>query len=83
MALTSEIMAEIFTSTQNDMQQMTAAAKETFYRPEIDRETVKMWLSLPLILKEAITERNPSLAKRLDKKADQYRRGEVTDELMG
>lgn len=79
MAITSEIMGEIFTATQNDMQQMTAAAKETFYRPEIDRETVKMWLSLPLILKEAITERNPSLAKRLDKKADQYRRGELTD----
>ena len=83
MAITSEIMGEIFTATQNDMQAMTAAAKETFFRPEIDRETVKMWESLPLVLREAITERNPSLAKRMDKKAEQFRTGEVTYEHLG
>lgn len=77
MPITSDTMNEIFSEAQNDMQQIITAAKETFYRPEIDRETVKMWLSLPLVLKEAITEKNPALAKRLDKKAEDYRKGEV------
>lgn len=77
MPITSDTMNEIFSEAQNDMQQIITAAKETFYRPEIDRETVRMWLSLPLVLKEAITEKNPALAKRLDKKAEDYRKGEV------
>ena len=77
MPITSDTMNEIFSEAQNDMQQIITEAKETFYRPEIDRETVRMWLSLPLVLKEAITEKNPALAKRLDKKAEDYRKGEV------
>ena len=75
MPITSEIMNEIFNEANNDMQQIVSAAKETFYRPEVDRETVKMWLSLPLVLKEAITAKNPALAKRMDKKAEEYRKG--------
>ena len=59
------------------MQQIVSAAKETFYRPEVERETVKMWLSLPLVLKEAITEKNPALASRMEKKAEDYRKGEM------
>ena len=79
MAITSETMNEIFAETSNDMEQIVSAAKESFYRPELDRETVRMWLELPLLLKEAITEKNPALAKRLDKKVEQYRKGEVSD----
>ena len=79
MAITSESLNEIFAETQNDMEQIVTAVKESFYRPELDRETVKMWLSLPLVLKEAITEKNPALAKRLDSKVDQYRKGEVSN----
>ena len=77
MAITSDTMNEIFNETQNDIQQIISASKETFYKPEIDRETVKMWLSLPLVLKEAITAKNPKLAKNLDKKAELLRKGEV------
>lgn len=77
MPITSDTMNEIFSEAQNDMQQIITAAKESFYRPEIDRATVKMWLSLPLVMKEVITEKNPALAKRLDKKAEDYRKGEV------
>lgn len=79
MAITSESLNEIFAETQNDMEQIVTAVKESFYRPEVDRETVKMWLSLPLVLKEAITEKNPALAKRLDSKVEQYRKGEVSN----
>ena len=79
MAITSESLNEIFAETQNDMEQIVTAVKESFYRPELDRETVKMWLSLPLVLKEAITEKNPALAKRLDSKVEQYRKGEVSN----
>ena len=79
MAITSETLNEIFADASNDMDQIVSAAKETFYRPELDRETVRMWLSLPLLLKEAITEKNPALAKRLDKKVEQYRKGEVNN----
>lgn len=77
MPITSDTMNEIFSVAKNDMEQIVSATKETFYRPEIDRETVKMWLSLPLVLREAITERNPQLAQRMDKKAEQLRKGEV------
>lgn len=77
MPITSDTMNEIFNVSKNDMEQIVSASKETFYRPEIDRETVKMWLSLPLVLREAITERNPQLAQRMDKKAEQLRKGDV------
>jgi len=77
MPITSDTMNEIFSETNNDMQQIVSAAKETFYRPEVERETVKMWLSLPLVLKEAITEKNPALASRMEKKAEDYRKGEM------
>ena len=76
MPVTIDTMNEIFAEVQNDMSLIIAQAKDDFYRPEIDRETVKMWLSLPLMLREAITEKNPSLAKKMDKKADEYRRGD-------
>ena len=59
MPITSDTLNEIFAESSNDMQQIVSAVKDTFYRPEMDRETVKMWLSLPLYLKEAITEKNP------------------------
>ena len=75
MPITSDTLNEIFAETQNDMQQIVTAAKETFYRPEMERETVKMWLSLPQVLKEAITEKNPKLANSLNKKAEAYREG--------
>lgn len=75
MAITSDSLNEIFAETQNDMQQIITTAKETFYRPEVERETVRMWLSLPLTLKEAITEKNPQLAKSMDKKAEELRKG--------
>lgn len=75
MAITSDSLNEIFAETQNDMQQIITTAKETFYRPEVERETVRMWLSLPLVLKEAITEKNPQLAKSMDKKAEELRKG--------
>ena len=77
MPITSDTINEIFSETNNDMQQIVSAAKETFYRPEVERETVKMWLSLPLVLKEAITEKNPALASRMEKKAEDYRKGEM------
>lgn len=77
MPITSDTLNEIFAETQNDMQQIVTAAKEAFYRPEVDRETVKLWLSLPLVLKEAITEKNPKLASSMEKKAEMYRKGEV------
>lgn len=77
MAITSDTLNEIFASSTNDMQQIVTAVKETFYSPEVDRETVKMWLSLPLVLKEAITERNPKLASSMEKKVEQMRKGEV------
>ena len=76
MAITSDTLNEIFAETQNDMEQIVNAAKETFYRPEMDRETVKLWLSLPQVLKEAITEKNPKLATSLNNKAEQYRKGD-------
>ena len=75
MPITSETLNEIFAATQNDMEQIVTAAKESFYRPEVDRETVKMWISLPLVLREAITEKNPKLANSLNKKADDLRKG--------
>ena len=75
MPITIDTLNEIFADTQNDMQMIVAQAKETFYRPEIDRETVKMWVSLPLTLREAITERNPKLALSMNKKAEMFRKG--------
>ena len=78
MALTVDSMNEIFAETQNDMQLIISQAKQEFYRPEVDRETVKMWIELPLVLKEAITAKNPKLASQMDKKAEEYRKGVKT-----
>ena len=76
MAVTIDIMDEIFAETQNDMEQIISAAKEEFYQPETERETVRIWIQLPLLVKEAITAKNPKLAKDLDKKAEQLRKGD-------
>ena len=73
--ITIDTLNEIFTETQNDMQQIMNAVREEFNRPETDRETVKLWLSMPLVLREAIIARNPKLAKSLDKKAAELRGG--------
>ena len=75
MPITIDTLNEIFAETQNDMQLIIAQAQNDFYQPEIDRETVKMWLSLPLMLREAITERNPKLAQNMNKKAENLRKG--------
>lgn len=77
MAITSDTLNEIFTASQNDIEQIVSLAKEEFYKPETDRATVKMWLSLPLVMREAITRKNPKLAKQLDDKAEQYRKGDM------
>lgn len=77
MAITSDTMNEIFTATRNDMEQIISAAKEEFYAPETERATVEMWISLPLVLREAITQKNPKLAKELDNKAEQFRKGDI------
>lgn len=75
--ITIDTLQEIFFEVQNDMQLMIAQSKEEFFRPELDRETVKMWLELPLVLKQEIQARNPKLAKNLDNKAEQLRKGQV------
>lgn len=72
-----DTLNNIFTETQNDMQQMIAAIKEEFLRPETDRETVRMWTEMPLVLKEAITARNPKLAQSLNKKEQQLKNGGI------
>lgn len=72
-----DTLNNIFTETQNDMQQMIAAIKEEFMRPETDRETVRMWTEMPLVLKEAITARNPKLAQSLNKKEQQLKNGGI------
>ncbi len=73
--VTIDTLQEIFFQVQNDMQLMIYQSKEDFFRPEMDRETVKMWLEMPLQLREAITAKNPKLAKNLDKKAENLRKG--------
>lgn len=75
MPLTVDTMNEIFADTANDMDLIITQCKEAFYRPEVDRETVKMWIEMPLVLKEAITSKNPKLASSLDKKAEEYKKG--------
>lgn len=75
MPITIDTLNEIFAETQNDMQLIIAQAKEEFYRPEMDRETVKMWISLPVTLREAITEKNPKLASSMNRKAEEFRKG--------
>ena len=75
--ITVDTLNDIFTETQTDMQQMIAAIKNEFYRPETDRETVKIWSELPLSLKEAITVRNPKLAQSLNKKEMQLKNGGI------
>ena len=77
MAITSDTMNEIFTATRNDMEQIISAAKEEFYAPETERATVEMWISLPLVLREAVTQKNPKLAKDLDNKAEKFRKGDM------
>ena len=74
--ITIDTLNEIFTVTQQDIQQIIGAVKEEFNRPETDRETVKMWLELPLMLREAITAKNPKLAKSLNDKAKKLQGGE-------
>ena len=74
--ITIDTMNEIFTETQTDMQQIINAVKEEFNRPETDREAVKIWLQMPLVLKEALTAKHPTLARSLDKKAQKLREGE-------
>jgi len=73
--VTIDTLQEMFFTVQNDLELMIYQSREDFFRPELDRETVKMWLEMPLQLKEAITARNPKLAKNLDKKADDLRKG--------
>lgn len=75
--ITIDTLNNIFTDTQTDMQQIVATAKEEFFRPETDRETVKMWDEMPLVLKQAITVRNPKLAGRLNKKSEQLKNGGI------
>ena len=77
MPITIDSMEEIFSEAQNDLKLVIAQCKEEFYKPETDRETVKMWLTLPLAMREAITEKNPKLAKSLNDKADRYRKGDM------
>ena len=72
-----DTLNNIFTETQTDMQQMIAAIKEEFMRPETDRETVRMWMEMPSVLREAITARNPKLAKNLNKKSEQLKNGGI------
>ena len=73
--VTIDTLQEIFFQVQNDMELIIYQSREDFFRPELDRETVKMWLEMPLQLKEAITKRNPKLAKNLDTKAENLRKG--------
>lgn len=73
--VTIDTLQEMFFTVQSDLEMMIYQSREDFFRPELDRETVKMWLEMPLQLKEAITARNPKLAKNLDKKADDLRKG--------
>lgn len=75
--ITIDTLNEIFTESQTDMQQIIGAIKEEFMRPETDRETVRIWNQMPLVLKEAITLKNPKLAKSLDKKAEQLKNGGI------
>ena len=73
--VTIDTLQEMFFTVQNDLELMIYQSREDFFRPELDRETVKMWLEMPLQMREAITARNPKLAKNLDKKADDLRKG--------
>ena len=73
--VTIDTLQEMFFTVQSDLEQMIYQSREDFFRPELDRETVKMWLEMPLQLKEVITARNPKLAKNLDKKAEDLRKG--------
>ncbi len=73
--ITIDTLNEIFSDCQNDIQQIIAAANQEFNRPETDREAVKIWLDMPLVLREAVTARNPKLAKSLDSKAKQLQEG--------
>ena len=72
-----DTLNNIFTETQTDMQQMVAAIKEEFMRPETDRETVRLWTEMPSVLREAITARNPKLAQSLNTKAEQLKNGGI------
>ena len=78
--VTVDTLQEIFFEVQNDMQLIIAQCQEEFFRPELDRETVRMWLELPLVLKQEISARNPTLARNLDKKAEDLRKGQVNYE---
>lgn len=73
--ITIDTLNEIFSDVQNDMQQIIAAANQEFNRPETDREAVKIWLDMPLVLREAVTSRNPKLAKSLNDKARKLQGG--------
>ncbi len=73
--ITIDTLNQIFSEAQSDAQQIIAAVNQEFQRPETDREAVKIWLDLPLLVKEAITSKNPQLAKSLNNKAKQLQGG--------
>ena len=75
--VTIDTLQEIFSEAQNDMQLITSQCWREFFQPEIDRETVKMWLELPLVMKQEISARNPKLVKNLEDKAERLRKGQV------
>lgn len=77
MAITIDTLNEMFSDAQNDMQQIVTQCKEEFYRPETDRETVRMWLTMPQIMREVITKKNPGLAKELNGRAEKLRKGDI------
>ncbi len=73
--ITIDTLNEMFSDVQNDIQQIISAANQEFNRPETDREAVKIWLDMPLVLREAITSRNPKLAKSLNEKTRKLQGG--------
>ena len=74
--ITIDTLEEIFSEVQSDTQNIINAAKEEYYRPETDREAVKIWLQMPLVLREAITAKNPNLAKSLNEKTKKLQGGQ-------
>ena len=66
--ITIDTLNEIFSEVQSDVQQIIGAVNQEFQKPETDREAVKLWLDLPLVLREVITTKNPQLASSLNKK---------------
>ena len=73
--ITIDTLNEIFSEVQSDVQQIIGAVNQEFQKPETDREAVKLWLDLPLVLREVITTKNPQLASSLNKKAHELQGG--------